>query len=91
MNQGMRIISSVAKVFVLRNENNVSAAEVINRRTWNRSHAKCDSQVFVANDANGDGVLEMEEFRHLMAKVLPEDTELDDRQISSLYNEVHLT
>lgn len=51
----------------------------------------CDPQVFVANDANGDGVLELTEFRQLMAKVLPADTELDDRQISSLYNEVLLT
>ena len=42
----------------------------------------------MANDTNGDGVLELAEFRTLIVKLIPEDAELDDRQISELYNEV---
>jgi hypothetical protein len=45
-------------------------------------------QVFVANDTNGDGVLELAEFRALLVKLIPADADLDDRQICALYNEV---
>ena len=36
-------------------------------------------KVFIANDTNGDGVLEIGEFRDLIQKLLPDDAEMDDR------------
>jgi hypothetical protein len=47
-------------------------------------------KVFTANDTNGDGVLEFNEFRSIVSQLVPEDTELNDRTISQLYHQVSI-
>lgn len=46
-------------------------------------------QLFVANDKNGDGVLEFGEFAALIKLIIPSDPtfELDERKVSALYDE----